>query len=190
MYEIRLADLEHAPGIVEIMQQNLLSNLDKDTNLSAGFLIHGFSQEYIENAVKDDNFILYTALDQNEVVGYCLGCRFEKLNAELQNKFVGIIGQEQVQNNKILYYRHIAKKRDVKGVGKALLSALLNDAQQQNYQVVLAQIIKAPIRNEASENFHKKFGFEEIGIVKDAEFTAGLYRLAPVNLKHYNSQQK
>ena len=53
------------------------------------------------------------------------------------------------------------------GIGKQLLSALIELAKEQEYHTMIAGVDSS---NEASIEFHKKFGFKEIGTFKQVGF--------------------
>ena len=51
-----------------------------------------------------------------------------------------------------------------KGIGSRLLYALITIAQQKKYHAILALIVGG---NEASERLHLKFGFEQVGVMRE-----------------------
>ena len=57
----------------------------------------------------------------------------------------------------------------------ALDAQMLDAAATKNYQAILCQIAHAPLANNASIEFHKHFGFENIGQTDNHGFTLGLY---------------
>lgn len=57
-----------------------------------------------------------------------------------------------------------------KGIGKLLLSELIQLAKQQGFHVMIGAI---DADNKGSIAFHKKFGFVENGIIKEAGFKFG-----------------
>ncbi len=54
-----------------------------------------------------------------------------------------------------------------KGIGKLLLTKLIERAKQQNLHTMIG-VIDSENRN--SIDFHKRFGFEEVGFIKDSGF--------------------
>ena len=54
-----------------------------------------------------------------------------------------------------------------KGIGKLLLTELIERAKQQNLHTMIG-VIDSENRN--SIDFHKRFGFEEVGFIKDSGF--------------------
>lgn len=54
-----------------------------------------------------------------------------------------------------------------KGIGKLLLTELIERAKQQNLHTMIGVIDS---ENTNSIDFHKKFGFEEVGFIKESGF--------------------
>lgn len=54
-----------------------------------------------------------------------------------------------------------------KGIGKLLLTSLIEFAKQHGIRTMIGAI---DAENQGSIDFHKKFGFTECGIIKDAAF--------------------
>lgn len=54
-----------------------------------------------------------------------------------------------------------------KGIGKLLLTELIEKAKQQNLHTMIGVIDS---ENTNSIDFHKKFGFEEVGFIKESGF--------------------
>ncbi|UGS21899.1 GNAT family N-acetyltransferase [Flavobacterium cyclinae] len=54
-----------------------------------------------------------------------------------------------------------------KGIGKLLLTELIEKAKQQNLHTMVGVIDS---ENTNSIDFHKKFGFEEVGFIKESGF--------------------
>ncbi len=54
-----------------------------------------------------------------------------------------------------------------KGIGKLLLTELIERAKQQNLHTMIGVIDS---ENTNSIDFHKRFGFEEVGFIKDSGF--------------------
>lgn len=65
---------------------------------------------------------------------------------------------------------YLAPSFNGKGVGRALMEALLMRARQNGLRVVTAWIDS---RNEPSVKFHKKMGFEHVGVMKNVGFIDG-----------------
>lgn len=66
-----------------------------------------------------------------------------------------------------LYIRADVRGR---GLGRALYTALLDDLAQRGFRSAIAGIT---LPNEASIELHRKFGFQSVGIVRDAGFKHG-----------------
>jgi L-amino acid N-acyltransferase len=54
-----------------------------------------------------------------------------------------------------------------KGIGKILLAKLIELAKKQNLHTMIAVI---DAENQSSVDFHEKFGFETVGIIKESGF--------------------
>lgn len=54
-----------------------------------------------------------------------------------------------------------------KGIGKILLAELIELAKKQNLHTMIAVI---DAENQSSVDFHKKFGFETVGVIKESGF--------------------
>ena len=60
-----------------------------------------------------------------------------------------------------------------RGVGSVLYEKVINLLRAQGYATVLAGVT---LPNPASENFHRKFGFEPVGIYRRVGFKLGAFR--------------
>lgn len=65
---------------------------------------------------------------------------------------------------------YVADNHFGKGIGKLLISELIRLARTQNYHIMIGAI---DADNADSIAFHKKFGFEECGVIKQAGFKFG-----------------
>ena len=100
---------------------------------------------------------------------------FPVIVAEFQNKVIGYgafgtfrekIGYQYTVEHSV----YVGENHYGKGVGKLLLSELIRLARAQNYHVMVGAI---DAENTGSIAFHKQFGFEESGIIKQAGFKFG-----------------
>lgn len=177
----KLADTENIPGILNVLQQNLIARqkaLSDDILERQGFLIHSFTHQDLMASIFDkENYIVSIAAEEDEVVGYTMGCNVKSLDPILQSKFVTASDKikDIIFTKKVLYHRHIAKLLNKKNVGKQLLEFLVEHAISQNYQYMICQIAHSPIQNKKSILFHEKFGFVLMGSCQDKELTYGIY---------------
>ena len=176
---IRSANTNDIPAIIAIMEQHFIHQkaaMDKDTLESVGFLIHGFSESDIREAIADEkNHIVLVATENDAVIGYVLNYDLKKLNdwmVDLQStsEYLAIL-----TGKKVFYHRHIAKIPHKKGVGKKLLQSLMNEAVLRNYDYIVCQILQKPYQNRASVKLHEALGFFQIGVVEEEEYTFGVY---------------
>lgn len=179
--QVREAEVEDIPGIISILQQNLISN-KKETNsellAKTGFLINPFSFEDAKSAITDiDNFIFLVSIENSEVIGYTVACNVQKLNADFQKELstASLEVRNIIASEKSLYLRHIAKKTDVAGVGKELLKKLFETSNKQNYTAIICVIAEKPIQNKASKKFHEKNGFACMGYYQSEKKIFGIY---------------
>ncbi|MFT3796077.1 GNAT family N-acetyltransferase [Flavobacterium sp.] len=101
------------------------------------------------------NFPVIVAEFENQVIGYgAYGTFREK------------IGYQYTVEHSV----YVADNHFGKGIGKLLLTELIRLARAQNYHVMIGAI---DADNADSIAFHKKFGFEECGVIKQAGFKFG-----------------
>lgn len=62
---------------------------------------------------------------------------------------------------------YVAVKHQGKGLGKLLLAALIEHAKKQKLHTMIAVIDAA---NQSSVEFHKQFGFETVGLLKESAY--------------------
>jgi phosphinothricin acetyltransferase len=65
---------------------------------------------------------------------------------------------------------YVAPDHVEKGIGKQLMRALIDSAKNEGYHTMIGGIDAA---NAGSIEFHKKFGFEETGVIKEVGFKFG-----------------
>lgn len=62
---------------------------------------------------------------------------------------------------------YVAPDQQGKGIGKLLLKELIQLAKQQNLHTMIAVIDS---ENQSSVEFHEKFGFQTVGIIKESAY--------------------
>lgn len=178
---VRLAEINDIPGIISVLEQNLISYkkaLTTDILEQTGFLINGFTYEDAKAAILDkDNFIFLISTENDNVIGYATGCNVKKLKSIYQEELAAVSSEVRniVFSEKAFYLRHIAKKIDTKHVGKELLQTLLDQAIYAGYEYIICVIAEKPIQNKASKIFHEKVGFRCAGYNQDGDRIFAVY---------------
>ena len=180
--EVKNAEMHDIPGIIHVLNKNLISHnktLPSHELEKTGFLIHAFTHEDAEAAIADkDNFIFLISTENDDVIGYALGCAVTKIKSLHKRK---ISVSQEIENiissGKAFYLRHIAKAPGKNQVGTELLRALLNQTKNAGYHYIICQIAHNPLRNKASIAFHEKMGFTCVGTAKDDDNEFGIYLL-------------
>lgn len=179
--EIRIdfASVNDIKEILSIQEENLFLLIDrnKEELKEKGFLFHEITENELYNLIlKKEKTLVLVARKNNKIVGYALAFDFKLLQetnpyylekVKILKKFKKI--EDSLVKEKILYFRHIARRIGQKGVGKELIKFLIDKAKERNYFAIIAEIMEKPIRNEISFGFFQKFGFEKIGEVKEGE---------------------
>ena len=98
------------------------------------------------------NFPVIVAIDNNEVVGFGTYGTFREK-----------IGYQFTVEHSI----YIAPNQITKGIGKLIMSELIILAKQQKIHTMIGGIDAS---NTYSIDFHRKFGFTECGVIKEAGF--------------------
>ncbi len=186
--DILSASPEDIQGILLVQKENLLSltekkpeRLEKKRLEKKGFLIHEVSAEELNKLISDkENSLVLVAKEGDEIRGYVLSYDLElwKSIKPQWEETVKISESKRkfLNEEKILYLRHIAREAKAKGTGAKLMRALINEARLRKYYAIIAEILEKPITNQVSIEFHKRFGFEEIGKVEEGNnLTWGLF---------------
>ncbi len=178
---VRHAEIKDIPGIISVLDQNLIA-YKKPTEITTleqtGFLINGFTPDDAKAAILDtDNFIFLISTENDDVIGYAIGCDVKKLKSTFQEELAAVSSKIRtiVFSEKTLYLRHIAKKTDKKHVGKKLLQTLSEQAKLASYKYIICVIAHKPIQNKASITFHEKLGFVCVGYNEDGDKKSGVY---------------
>lgn len=173
--EINVASVDDIQGITLVQKENLLLPTKKISEKELekrGFLIHEVSTKELEKLILDrENGLVLVAKEGDEIKGYVLAYDL-KLWKNLKPKWEETVKVSEntkqiLDEEKILYLRHIARKMKAEGTGSKLMRTLINEAGLRKYHSVIAEILEKPITNRVSVDFHKQFGFEEIGRVEE-----------------------
>jgi GNAT superfamily N-acetyltransferase len=140
-----------------------------------GFLLEEYSEEIFE---KDLKKIFLIAESDSTLLGYI------RIDNEIDENFINMDSKNEIlwleDTYKSIYYKipHfelgailVDSKSQKRGVGKLLLdyslAAILSEiAEIQNQVTLFSFIMTQPIKNQISENFHKKNGFVKVAELK------------------------
>jgi len=146
--EIRPYQIEYTQAILEIINYNILNST----------ALYDYEPRTLENQISifDDKlkkgFPIIVATENENVVGFGYYSEFRFREAY---KFT-------VEHSVYAHPDHIGK-----GIGKLILENLIYLAKEQNLHTMIGVI---DAENQSSIEFHKKFGFEIAGTIKDSGF--------------------
>jgi L-amino acid N-acyltransferase YncA len=161
---IRNAKKEDIKEILKIQNELLLSNRERDLKKD-GFLVYPITSKEITNLIESNLNIIIVAVYENKVIGYGLTYDFNewiKLKKEIRIE-TGSLIKHHLLNDRVLYFRHIARKDKFYGLGKQIEEEVYKKAKNKNYKFVVGEILEKPILNEKSKEVHIKRGFVKIG---------------------------
>lgn len=149
--KIRKATSADVPKILDIINYSILHTT---ANYNYDIQTLEVQQKWFEDK-KANNFPVIVAEVNENVIGFgSYGTFREK------------IGYQYTIEHSV----YIEDEFTGKGIGKLLLSELIQLAKQQGFHVMIGAI---DADNKGSIAFHKKFGFVENGIIKEAGFKFG-----------------
>ncbi|HEX4045858.1 MAG TPA: GNAT family N-acetyltransferase [Gammaproteobacteria bacterium] len=177
---VEMAALEDIPGIIAVLEENLLINKDRSVigDLEqGGFLIARHSVEDLHDWIEDkENHIVMVYKEAQKIIGYILGCNLSVLSSEMQTKIAEIqLLRDISATNLVLYHKQIAIKPNQKGVGSKLLQSFFDFAVMKGCHHIVCFIVHEPILNKVSIGFHQKHGFECVGLVQIEDLKDGVY---------------
>lgn len=146
--EIRLYQIEDALAILDIINYNILNST----------ALYDYKPRTLENQIAifeeklKKGFPIIVAVDNETLVGFGYYNEFRFREAY---KFT-------VEHSVYAHPNHIGK-----GIGKLILENLINLAKLQKLHTMIGVI---DAENQSSIEFHKKFGFEIAGTIKDSGF--------------------
>ena len=146
--KIRSYQIEDTQAILEIINYNILNST----------ALYDYEPRTLENqiAIFDDKlkkgFPIIVATENDTVVGFGYYSEFRFREAY---KFTA-------EHSVYAHPNHIGK-----GIGKLILENLIHLAKAQNLHTMIGVI---DAENQSSIEFHKKFGFEVAGTIKDSGF--------------------
>jgi phosphinothricin acetyltransferase len=145
---IRNYHIEDASAILEIINYNILNST----------ALYDYEPRTLENqlAIFDDKlqkgFPILVATEKKIIVGFGYYSEFRFREAY---KFT-------VEHSVYAHPNHTGK-----GIGKIILNQLIHLAKSQNIHTMIGVI---DAENQSSIDFHKKFGFEISGMIKESGF--------------------
>ena len=149
--KIRKAKSADVPKILDIINYSILHTT---ANYNYDIQTLEVQQKWFEDK-KANNFPVIVAEVNENVIGFgSYGTFREK------------IGYQYTVEHSV----YVEDEFTGKGIGKLLLSELIQLAKQQGFHVMIGAI---DADNKGSIAFHKKFGFVENGIIKEAGFKFG-----------------
>jgi L-amino acid N-acyltransferase len=147
VFTLREAQLGDVPGILAIYNAAIVTSpatfdLEPQTleQRTEWFLAHG------------ELYPILVAVDESTVLGYACLSPFRDKPAYAKTVETSV------------YVHPDAHRR---GVGRALVSAILDRARNLGYHTVVAGITAG---NEASERLHQRFGFEKVGTLREVGY--------------------
>lgn len=181
--KIEPAKTKNIDGILSVQQENLvLSDKQmKDPKMAKqGFLVHALKSNELKDIIQDTkNHILLIAKKENEIYGYMLSYNLKKWKKLKPNWIKDIIIPKEtkqiIDDKKVLYLRHIARKKNAKGCGNRLLTSTIETAKSQKYDYIICEILEKPTENTLSKKFHEQFEFKKIGKINEENLIWGLY---------------
>ena len=148
MVTIRNYEPKDAPDILEIINYNIVNST----------ALYDYTQR--------------TLAQQEQLLEDKIMKGFPVLIAEIDQKVVGfgMYGEfrfREAYKFTIEHSVYVHQNAHGKGIGQALMSALINKAKQQGLHTMIGVI---DAENQGSITFHEKFGFKVVGIIKESGF--------------------
>jgi predicted GNAT superfamily acetyltransferase len=173
--DVKAADIAQ---MIDICAQNLIENNDKKFTAAEfsqkGFLVKKLTKEDVEEILQDQkNQFVCVAKEGEEVLGYLIGCDVSKTKINFLKYWPDF---KKSEKGKFFYHKQIVKKPEAKNVGKKLLLAMFDEAKIRSYSQVICRIVHKPFFNQASINFHQKFGFNQVTTMEESGMMLGIYQ--------------
>jgi len=164
---IRKAVVEDITGVLDLQNQFLLRNAKEKGIEKRGFLVYPVTSKELEKIISNNLNILVVAIYEEKIVGYGLAYdwkEWKKIKKEMSIKASDSV-KKHLSKDKILYFRHIARKIEFPGVGELIENKVYDIGKKKGYNAVVGEILEKPILNEKSKEVHEKRGFKKIGQV-------------------------
>ena len=146
--KIRPYQIEDTQLILDIINHNIVhSTALYDYNIRS----YETQREILEDKIKKGFPVIIAELD-GEAVGFGMYSEFRFKEA---NKFT------------VEHSVYVSNDFHGKGIGKVILSELIVLAKQQGLHTMIGVI---DAENQSSVDFHEKFGFKTVGVIKDVAY--------------------
>jgi L-amino acid N-acyltransferase YncA len=146
--KLRSYQTEDTQAILDIINYNILNS-----TALYDYNIRSYEQQktILEEKV-NKNFPVIVAVEDDKVVGFGMYSEFRFREAY---KYT------------VEHSVYVDKDYHGKGIGKLLLQELIRLAKKQNLHTMIAVIDS---ENQSSVEFHEKFGFKTVGIIKESGY--------------------
>lgn len=146
--KLRPYQTEDTQAILDIINYNILNS-----TALYDYTIRTFEQQkaILEEKISK-HFPVIVAIENEKVVGFGMYSEFRFREAY---KFT------------VEHSVYVNNDHQGKGIGKILLSELIQLAKKQNLHTMIAVI---DAENQSSVDFHEKFGFKTVGIIKESGY--------------------
>ncbi|HMB99863.1 MAG TPA: GNAT family N-acetyltransferase [Flavobacteriaceae bacterium] len=146
--KIRQANHKDIPSILKIVNHEILNST----------VIYDYIERTLEQQIewfeqkRKNNMPVIVAVNENNIIGfgtYSIFRPWEAYKLSLEHSV------------------YVDKDCRSQGIGKLLMTELINLAKKEGYHTMIAGVDAS---NKESVEFHKKFGFKEIGIFKEVGY--------------------
>jgi L-amino acid N-acyltransferase YncA len=146
--KIRPYQIEDTQAILDIINYNILNS-----TALYDYNVRTFEQQkaILEEKI-NKNFPVIVAIEDGKVVGFGMYSEFRFREA---------------YKNTVEHSVYVNKDYHGKGIGKLLLQKLIQLAKGQKLHTMIAVIDS---ENQSSVEFHEKFGFKTVGIIKESGY--------------------
>ena len=146
--KLRAYKTQDTQAILDIINYNILnSTAIYDYNIRTYEIQKGFLDDKIKK-----NFPVIVAVEDDKVVGF------------------GMYGEfrfREAYKYTVEHSVYVDNNHQGKGIGKLLLLELIELAKKQNLHTMIAVIDE---ENQSSIDFHQKYGFKTVGVIKDSAY--------------------
>ena len=146
--KLRAYKTQDTQAILDIINYNILnSTAIYDYNIRTYEIQKGFLDDKIKK-----NFPIIVAVEDDKVVGF------------------GMYGEfrfREAYKYTVEHSVYVDNNHQGKGIGKLLLQELIELAKKQNLHTMIAVIDE---ENQSSIDFHEKYGFKTVGVIKDSAY--------------------
>ncbi len=146
--KLRPYQTKHTQAILDIINYNILNS-----TALYDYNIRSYEQQRVllEDKI-NKNFPVIVAECDDKVLGF------------------GMYGEfrfKEAYKYTVEHSVYVSNKYNGKGIGKLLLAELIQIAKKQNLHTMIAVI---DAENQSSVDFHEKFGFKTVGIIKESGY--------------------